>query len=108
MYYTENYAHDSGVDHISNLFQSDLTEEDLTVKSFFFKNEDPQLTELSEFFSIKKSEIVDKLRFILDNYSEVKIKINSYMVRTDSSKDEKRGLSIVTLSSHTHSQFSGL
>ncbi|XP_072161461.1 uncharacterized protein [Bemisia tabaci] len=96
VYYTENYAHDSGVDHISNLFQSDLTVEDLTVKSFFFKNEDPQLTDLPEFFAIKKNEIVDKLRFILDNYTEVKIKINSYLIRTDSSKNEKRGLSIVT------------
>lgn len=52
------------------------------------------LTDLSEFFTLKKSEILDKLKFTVDNYSVVKIKINSYMIRTDSSKDEKRGLSI--------------
>nr|XP_018903767.1 PREDICTED: uncharacterized protein LOC109034849 [Bemisia tabaci] len=57
----------------------------------FFKNEDPRLADLSD-----SDQILDKLKFIVDNYSEVKIKINSYVIRTASSEDEKRGLSIVT------------
>ncbi|CAH0394957.1 unnamed protein product [Bemisia tabaci] len=48
IHYSENYAHDSSVDNIANLFESELTEEDLTVQSFFFRNEDPRLADLPE------------------------------------------------------------
>ncbi|XP_072161273.1 uncharacterized protein [Bemisia tabaci] len=94
--YSTTYSHEVSVAHLKNIFEVEIENEEKTVKSFFFKNSNSEITDIEVYLNELKVEFDEKVEEIIQKHPTVLIKLNVYLLKSIPLEKAESGISLVT------------